>query len=196
MAQWEFLTGRGTAGMARMEKLAPELNGDLQSLVLSQLAIWKLETGDGKTAVDLANQAVTRASSPGVRNVSEMCRYVVSGSRGASSKMANAYALLFAKKFREALPFLQAVYGETNPAADGQVRTLLAWAYVETGAMDKAAQLLESYPLPLSSGELLFASMMFPRYLQLRGVVLERAGKRDEARKSEELYLKYAGTTK
>jgi hypothetical protein len=34
---------------------------------------------------------------------------------------------------------------------------------------------------------------MFPRYLFLRGMVLEQEGKRDEARKSYELYLKYAG---
>jgi hypothetical protein len=45
----------------------------------------------------------------------------------------------------------------------------------------------------LSSGEPLFASLIFPRYLFLRGAVLEHAGKRDEARKSDQLYLKYAG---
>ena len=39
------------------------LNGDLQSLAFSQLAIWKLESGDKKAAADLANQAVTRAQS-------------------------------------------------------------------------------------------------------------------------------------
>ncbi len=112
----------------------------------------------------------------------------------SGSKMADAFALLFAKKYREALPLLQAAYGETNPSADGQVRTLLAWAFVETGAIDKAGKLLDSYPLPLSSGEQLFASLIFPRYLFLRGAFLEQAGKRDEARKSYELYLKYAET--
>ncbi len=88
---------------------------------------------------------------------------------------------------------MQATYSETNPSADGQVRTLLAWAYVETGATEKAAALVDSYPLPLSSGEPLFASLIFPRYLFLRGGVFDKAGKRDEARKSYELYLKYAG---
>ncbi len=194
MAQWEFLTGRRKAGMARMEKLAPESNGDLQALALSQLAIWKLETGDGKAAADLANQAVTRAQSPQVRGISAACRFIASGTSASSgSKLVDAYALLFAKKYREALPLLQAAYSETNPPADGQVRTLLAWAYVETGAAEKAAALVDSYPLPLSSGEPLFASLIFPRYLFLRGAVLEQAGKRDEARKSYELYLKYAG---
>lgn len=194
MAQWEFLTGRRKAGMARLEKLAPELSGDLQALGLSQLAIWKLETGDGKAAADLANQAVTRAQSPQVHGISAACRFITSGTTASSgSKLVDAYALLFAKKYREALPLLLATYSETNPSADGQVRTLLAWAYVETGATEKAAALVDSYPLPLSSGEPLFASLIFPRYLFLRGAVLEKAGKRDEARKSYELYLKYAG---
>ncbi len=57
----------------------------------------------------------------------------------------------------------------------------------------KAGPLLEQYPLPLSSGDPLFASLVFPRYLFLRGVVLEQAGKRDEARKNFELYSKYGG---
>ncbi len=194
MAQWEFLTGRRRAGMAQMERLAPELNGDLQALALSQLAMWKLETGDGKAAADLANQAVTRAQSPQVHGISAACRFIASGTTASSgSKLVDAYALVFAKKYREALPLLQATYSETNPSADGQVRTLLAWAYVEAGATEKAAALVDSYPLPLSSGEPLFASLIFPRYLFLRGAVLGQAEKRDAARKSYELYLKYAG---
>ena len=48
LAQWEFLTGRGKVGMDRMEKLAQGSNGDLQALALSQLSIWKLETGGGR----------------------------------------------------------------------------------------------------------------------------------------------------
>jgi hypothetical protein len=66
------------------------------------------------------------------------------------------------------------------------VRTLLAWAYVETGAGGKAGPLLDAYPLPLSSGESLFASLIFPRYLFLRGTVLLEA-------KNLQLYAKYGG---
>jgi tetratricopeptide (TPR) repeat protein len=194
MAQWEFLTGRGTEGIARMEKLAAGSNGDLQSVAFSQLAIWKLETGDRTAATDLANQAVARAEGPFAREMSAASRFFASGTApGSGTTMTNAYALLLAKKYPEALPLLQANYGSTNPSADGQVRTLLAWAYVETGAIDQAAPLLDPYPLPLSSGNPLFASVVFPRYLFLRGVVLEKAGKRDEARKSFELYSKYGG---
>lgn len=197
MAQWEFLTGRRKAAVDRVEKLATKLEGDLQAMALSQLAVWKLEAGDGKAAAELANQAAAHAQSPQVRGISAVCRYITSGSAVSSgSKMADALALVLANKFREASPLLQAVYAETNPSADGQVRTLLAWAYVETGAIDNAAPLIDAYPLPLSSGEPLFASLIFPRYLFVRGAVLEHQGKKDEARRSQELYSKYAGTTK
>jgi Flp pilus assembly protein TadD len=194
MAQWEYLTGRRSAGMARMEKLTPALSGDLQALAFSQLAIWKLEAGDRKTAADLATQAVTRAQSPQVRGISAACRYITSGSTASSgSKMADALALLFAGKFQEAVPLLQAVYSETNPSSDGQVRTLLAWAYVETGAVDKAASLTDAYPLPLGPGDPLFASLIFPRSLFLRAAVLQHQGKHDEASKSLQLYSTYGG---
>jgi hypothetical protein len=197
MAQWEYLTGRRKAAVARMEKLAPGLNGDLQSLAFSQLAIWSLETGERKAAADLATQAAGRAQGPQARGISAMCRYIASGSAASSgSKLADALALLFAKKFQEAVPLLQAVYSQTRPATDGQARTLLAWAYLETGAIDKAAPLLDVFPLTLSSGEPLFASLIFPRYLALRGTVLQKEGKRDEASKSFALYSKYGGPTK
>jgi Flp pilus assembly protein TadD len=197
MAQWEFLTGRRKAGMARLEKLTPGLSGDGQSLALSQLAIWKLELGDRAAAADLANQAAARAQEPFARQMSAACRYFASGiDPGSHTTLTDAYALLFAKKYREALPLLQAIYGATNPTADGPVRTLLAWAYVETGALEQAAPLLNVYPRPLSGGNSLLASLAFPRYLLLRALVLEHQGKADEAKGSRELYLKYGGTTK
>ena len=194
MAQWEFQVGRRSAGMARMEKLTQELNGDLQSLALSQLSVWKLETGDGKAATDLAKQAIAGAQSPVVRKMSAIAAVIAAGGATSSgSKMADTYALLFAKKYREALPLLQGAYTETNPSADGEIRTLLAWAYVETGAIDKAAGLVENTPLVLSFGEPQFTSPILPRYLFVRSVVLDRLGKKDEARRSRELYSKYSG---
>jgi hypothetical protein len=41
--------------------------------------------------------------------------------------------------------------------------------------------------------EPLFAGLIFPRYLYLRGAVLDKGGKRAEAKRSYELFLKYAG---
>jgi tetratricopeptide (TPR) repeat protein len=186
-AQWEFLTGRRKAGMARLEKHSATMEGDFGTIGLCQLSIWKLAMGDAKGAAQLAAQAAARAVSPQARNLSAVAQVIV------GRNPANAYALLFALKYQEAIPLLEAMYHATNPSFDGQIRTLLAWAYVETGRVGEARALLRIYPIPLSSGESMFASLIFPRYLYLRGVVLQDEGKRAEAKQSYELYLKYAG---
>jgi Flp pilus assembly protein TadD len=178
-AQWEFLTGRRKAGMARVEQILAALQGDTQTLALCQLSIWKLQTGDAKAAADLAGRASATAQSPQARNLATTFR--------------DQYALLFALKYAEARPALEAKLRETNPAADGQIRTLLAWDYVELGRIEEARKLLALYPIPLSSGDPLFASLIFPRFFYLRGVVLEKEGKRAEAKQSYDLYRKYAG---
>jgi len=197
MAQWEYLTGRRGAGMHRMEEFAKRSSGDFQSLAYCQLAIWKLDVGDKKAAADLAREAEAGAQSPLVRKMSTIAAFIAAGGATSSgSKIVDAYALLFAGKYREVLPLLQAAYADTNPSGDGEIRTLLAWAYLETGAIDKAASLVESTPLVLSFGEPQFTSPILPQYLFVRSAVLEHQGKKDEARKSQELYSKYVGTTK
>ena len=193
-AQWEFLTGRRKAALARLEKLVPAVEGEAQALALCQLSIWKLETGDSKAAADLAAQAVASARTPRLRNLSAVCRYLTAMPASSSGlPAADAYARLFERKFTEAVPVLEGLYRETNPAADAQVRTLLAWAYVESGRMPQAQQLLERAPIPFSSAEPLFADLIFPRYFYLRGAVFQNQGKRAEAKQNYELFLKYAG---
>jgi tetratricopeptide (TPR) repeat protein len=195
-AQWEFLTGRRKAAIARLEKLVPTVEGDAQALALCQLSIWKLETGDSKAAAELAAQAVPGARSPRLRNLSAVCRFLAAMPVPSSgSPLADAYARLFERKFAEAVPLLEGLYRETNPTNDGQIRTLLAWAYVETGRAKEAQQLVARSPIPFSSGEPLFAGLIFPRFFYLRGAVLEQEGKRAQAKQSYELFLKYAGDT-
>lgn len=197
IGRWEFLTGRRGQAIARMQKVAADGTGDLPALALCQLAVWNLQLGNRTAAADFANQAAARAQSSQVRGVAGLCRYLASdGDSGSGSKMAQALALVFANRFREAIPLLQSLYADTNPSADAQVRTLLAWAYVEAGSISEAAKLIKVYPLPLSSGDPLFASLIFPQYLQVRATVLESEGKKDEAARERELYVKYAGATK
>jgi tetratricopeptide (TPR) repeat protein len=193
-AQWEFLSGRRKAGMARLEHLIPSLEADAQSLALCQLAIWKLQTGAAGEGAELVRKAEGLARSPRTRSLSAICRIVAGGPGGAAgSGVAYAYALLFARKFADAVGPLEAMYSQTNPAVDGQIRTLLAWADVETGQPAEARKLVQIYPLPLSAGDPVFASLIFPRFLYLRGVVLEKEGKKSKAKQSYELFLKYAG---
>ena len=193
LAQWEFLTGRRKAAMAGLERAIGSMDADGQSLGLSQLSIWKLETGDAKRAGDFASQAVARAATPQARNVGLICRAIASGTGRSGSRAADAYAFLMARKYSEALPLLEALFGETNPSGDGQIRTLLAWTYVELGRVADARALTKTYPLPSSIGEPLLASLAFPRFLFLRGVVLQNEGKGGEAKRCYELFLKYAG---
>ena len=193
-AQWEFLTGRHQAAIARLEKLVPSVEGEAQALALCQLSIWKLARGDSKAAADLAARAVPGARSPRLRNISAICRFLAAMPVPSSgSPLADAYARLFERKFAEAVPLLEGLYRETNPSTDAQIRTLLAWAYVETGRVKEAQQLVERTPIPLSSGEPLFSDLIFPRYFYLRGAVLQQEGKRAEAKQSYQLFLKYAG---
>ncbi|HEV2690191.1 MAG TPA: tetratricopeptide repeat protein [Bryobacteraceae bacterium] len=192
-AQWEFLTGRRKAALTRIEQVLPSLPGDTQILALCQLSLWRLETGEAKAAVDLANRAAAGAQTPQARSLSDTFRIIATMQpSNTGSRNANAFALLFSRKYSEALPLLEAAYRETNPSADGQIRTLLAWVCVELGRLDDARKLVGLYPIPLTSGDPLFASLIFPRFLYLRGVVLEKE-KRAEAKRSYELYLKYAG---
>jgi tetratricopeptide (TPR) repeat protein len=193
-AQWEFLTGRRKNAIARLEKLIPSLDGDSKALGMCQLSIWKLATGDRQAAAALAGQAENIARSQRIRSLSVTSRLLAtSPSGGTGSELTDAYALLFAQKFPQALPVLEKLFHQTNPNGDGQIRTLLAWAQAESGHLPEAQRLLDPTPIPLSSVEPLFAGLIFPRYLYLRGAVLDKGGKRAEAKRSYELFLKYAG---
>jgi len=193
-AQWEFLTGRRKLGMARLEHLIPSLEPDRQALGLCQLAVWKLEIGAAKDGTELAGKAEALAKSPRTRNLSAICKIIAAPPVSAPGPaMAYVYALLFARRYAEAIAPLEAMYRETSPTGDGQVRILLAWAYVEAGRVAEARKLVQIYPLPLSAGDPFFASLIFPRIFYLRGAVLQNEGKRAKAKQSFELFLKYAG---
>ena len=94
-------------------------SGDFQSVVLSQLAIWKLDVGETKAAADLAAQAATKAQSPqaaghqrdvrGHRLWFDRLRFEAGRCLSAAIRAAN---------YRETLPLLQAVYSETSPSAE------------------------------------------------------------------------------
>ena len=193
-AQWEFLTGRRSEAMAGMEKTIAALAGDDQSVALSQMAIWKLQTGDSKAARDFATQAAARAAGPLARSLSAACRAIVTAPATASgSPLADAFALLLARQYKQATPLLEDLLRRTDPSRDGQVRTLLAWAYLRTNRITDADRLLRIFPIPLSSGESVFASLVFPRFVLLRAEVFEQQGKRAEAKSAYQLFLKYAG---
>jgi tetratricopeptide (TPR) repeat protein len=193
-AQWDFLTGHRKQAIQALQAAVAHLDANSAAIALCQLSVWKLETGDQKAAADYAQQAAERATSPTARRQSAICRFLAGGeSESTGSSTVDALALLFQRKFAEALPALETAYRETSPNSDGQIRTLLSWANVEAGRVQEARALLRLYPLPLASGDVLFASLTFPRYFYLKGAVLDQEGKHEEARKLFQLYLKYSG---
>jgi Flp pilus assembly protein TadD len=106
---------------------------------------------------------------------------------GGAEPLSRAVVHLLAGRFAEAAPSLEQVYRATMPTSDGLVRTLLAWSYARTGRPQEAARLLDLYPIPLSGGgNPILSSLVFPRFVQLRGEVLH-------SQKDQQLAAKYAG---
>jgi tetratricopeptide (TPR) repeat protein len=113
----------------------------------------------------------------------------------AEGKLAAVYQMLEAKQFAEAVPLLQSLIAEADPLAPEQFNVLLAWALVETGRIQEAAPLLETYGAPQAGLEGPFIRFTFPRVFLLKAQVLDQQGKGREAGAMREIYKKLSGTT-
>ncbi len=162
-----------------------------------QKAQWEFLTGRRMKAIEAMEKlvgSVDGESQKLARRQLAVWEVEAGDSRALGSiELTGPLSQLLAGKFREALSALEAAFQKANPSNDGAIRVLLAWALVETGSIDRAAKLIEICPLPLSSGEPMFASLIFPRYFALRAAIFEKQGKADEAKKNRELFIKYGG---
>jgi tetratricopeptide (TPR) repeat protein len=178
-SQWLFITGRRRQAMDALASLAGAARGDLRAYAEAQLAIWKVQTGDRSEAQRLAHAAVQDAASPRVAGLAAICSAAVGA--GAPSQLpaqaqqaAETYRLVFARDFQAASQRLRELYARSTPGSDGDVRTLYAWSLVETGRASEAAPLVQLYPIPLNPrSDLVFTSVMFPRFLAVRGAALK-----------------------
>ncbi len=204
-AQWEYSTGRRKQAIAR---LGPMLEGPqpaLASLAAAQASIWLLETGDASQARQYALRAA-----PG-NPFAVACRFLSEPPASASEwavraerafpepgqaglkQYALASALLLSKHFPEAAAHWRKIYESMPPGSLDPVDVPLAWALVETGQLAPAEPLLASYGIPDALREHPFLSLSFPRIFFLRGALLERQGRRQEARANYELFLRLSG---
>ncbi len=204
-AQWEYLTGSRKQAIGRLSRFADTAKGAAGSLAFSELAIWSLETGDRGRAHAWAMRAAPAGtlttilrfltgppatpSEWAARAEDEFPRPAQSGVK----EYALSYALLFAKEFAAAVPKLTRLYQQTPPSSLDEVNALLAWAFVESGQLKEAGPLLETNAIPDPIGEHVLLSLGFPRVFYLRGVWLERQGRREEARMSYRRFLDYSG---
>jgi len=204
-AQWEYLTGRRKQAIARLDQVVQAPQTALASLAAAQLSIWRLETGNAAQA----RQDALRAG-PG-HPLSGACRLWTEPPASASEwavraerafpeasqaglrQYALGYALLFSKHFPEAAVCWTKLYQQTPPGSPDPVEVQLAWALVETGRFAPAEELLAANPIPDALREHPFLSLSFPRVFFLRGVLLERQGRRQEARANYEMFLRLSG---
>ena len=109
----------------------------------------------------------------------------------ANTGLLQAVGFLLSGEFAQAVAPLEAAERGMHPANDGQVRALLAWAYVESGQIEKAKPLVRLYPLPVSQAEPLLNSLVFPQFLKTRATALAGEAGSDPQR-DQQLYSRYS----
>ncbi|HTQ52879.1 MAG TPA: hypothetical protein VMI94_00370 [Bryobacteraceae bacterium] len=190
-AEWQWATGARRAAVGNLERLAAN-----DARVDTQLALWWLELDDGARAAEHARKAVAEAT-PASAAVSSLIAFLAGVSPPPSppvlNEYARAYALLFAKQFQPAAPALEHLYAQPTGELDNGLSLLLAWAYVETGQWQKAEPLLRLTPLPQAVGLPVLYSLYFPRLFWLRGVTLDKEGRRRESAAYFALFRKLSG---
>ena len=159
---------------------------DIAAHAYGHLSVWKMQAGDRAGAQVFAQRAMQAAKGEPARRLAALSIFVSSDAvpvadwitraerafpdprLGLLKRYALAYAFLLAGHFREAVPVLKEMYDQTPPAEDGHVRTLRAWALIESGNVAEARPLLARYPHPQVSSDSAFESLTFPRLLALR----------------------------
>ncbi|MGH9631407.1 MAG: tetratricopeptide repeat protein [Bryobacteraceae bacterium] len=211
-ALWLHMTGRSKQAVSELEKFiaGPEVPGDAAAVARSQLALWALESGDASRARELARKGLASGSSPAARSLAEVVTFLSSRAASAADWKSRAervistpgqetlgrqllgYALLLNRHFREAVPVWQQIYAAAGPHSNGDTRTVLSWALVESGTFQEASALLDRFPLPPRHPEPGFSTLTWPRFFDLKARILEKTGQPDRARTFRELYQQYS----
>jgi len=213
-AQWSWISGRRKAGYQDMATLAHESeSGQLRegaSLAYAQLAIWSMLLDKRDAAVEMSRKAaamLTPASAPWVllaiflaQPPAAPAEWTARAERVAPNpvlapirNLGLAAALLLGKEYQAAIPVLQELIDNGNPAADEGVPVMLAWAYLETGRVQDAAPLLRFNPLLPTTGLGPLTALYFPRIFYLRSVTAQKQGKPDEARENLRMFQQLSG---
>jgi tetratricopeptide (TPR) repeat protein/TolB-like protein len=207
-AEWEFLTGRKSQAIARLEgfarRMPPEPAAGLASQVYTQLAVWELELGDRTRAREFAGQAqgaqasgwvarfLTGPPAPPAEWKHRAMELLPRPEDERTREWMLGCALLLQKEFQAAVPVLSDLYQHSAPEPHEILPVLLAWAQLETGDTGDAARLVQRNPVPAAAADI-FATLAFPRLLMLRAAVLEKEGKDAEAASARRLFVSLSG---
>jgi tetratricopeptide (TPR) repeat protein len=204
-AQWKYLSGRRREAVAMLDKVAAQA-----PLLQPQIVIWELSLGDRAAAVSRAARLASAvpqpvpvmvavssfltqpAAAPAEWEARARLTFAQPGQELLRHQMT-AYALLFQRDFRGALPYLRRAYERMNPTTEEGLPVLIAWAMMESDQWNGMTGLVGPSPVPPASGPGLLASLYFPRMFYLRGRNYDRLGKHDQAVENYRLFLKLAG---
>ncbi len=211
-AQWRYLAGRREqaieqlTGFVRKDPSPPEAVSE----ACSQLSAWFVAAGDRRLARVYADQAAATAVSPSSKALAAINRFLSEPAAapdelaararqrftgpgdGPARRLALSYALLLEGSYSAASPLLGEAFRETSPMMPNHANILLAWALVGGGRAMEAADLLSIYWMPQPGGDHPFVFLAFPRVFQLRSTVLEKQGRRNEARQALALFRKFS----
>ena len=208
-AEWSWATGRRTQALTQMDTFAKASEtGPLRELgarAYSELAIWQFLLGDGAAAARASAKAIALAG-PASAGIAAVARFLVQPAatpdewarragdpNDTVQQYALAYALLAGREFGPAANVLERLYAEGAGSNAEGLPVLLAWAYLETGRLKQAEDLVRLNFIPGSSGTGPFFAFYFPRLFQVRATVAQRTGRTADERTDLELFRKLAG---
>ena len=210
-AEWQWITGRRKAAYEALQEVARKPS-PIASAAWAQLSIWSLIQGDRGAAQQMSAKAmsVVNAGSAADAAVAQFLsqppataaewqaraeRSLPNPAQHSVRDTVLAYALLLSRDFGPAAGVLRRLYESTSPATGNEgLPTLLAWAEMESGRDQDAAQLLQPYPVPPISGPGMFTALYFPRIFELRARVEQKAGRSQQAQANLAILAKLSGS--
>ncbi|MEO7653931.1 MAG: hypothetical protein ABIZ80_26025, partial [Bryobacteraceae bacterium] len=198
-ATWAYFSGNRKDAIVGMNALAAGGAGKLASAARAQLAVWLLDAGDRAGAASHVTglaplfQFLAMPSAPAAAWEKRAAAVFPDSGQTAIRRRALAYALLLDRHFASAAELLEKSIADAAPSPADASSALLAWALIETGRADRAAPLLQRFPVPSVLGPAPLDALIYPRIFHLRQLVAEKKGDGAEAEKNKRLFATLSG---
>jgi tetratricopeptide (TPR) repeat protein len=197
--RWQYVFGHSATAETAMRHLVAEGPQETRALAAASLTLWALAAGDETSAARWAAEAKRLPPSPWNQRWAGISQILAGGGGppppGVDSSEAHqveAVARSLRGQWRQAVPLWEQVLREQGPGADALAREMLAWSLVESKRTPDAAKVLKAgWPIVGSLDP--FASLVYPGLFHVRAVIAGAEGRAEEARRMEDLFLRYAG---
>lgn len=212
-AEWSWISGRRKLALTQLSAFAQSCeNGPLKELAsrgYSEMAVWQLLLED-RAAADAMLRKAFQFAGPSTAGSALLVRFLLqpaaspaewtsradlllrNPAQAALRDLMLAQAFLMNRQFDSAAPLLQHLY-DSGGTADESLPVLLAWADLETGRLDRAAELLRWNPVPPMGGQGFFMAIYFPSVFDLRSRVAEKQGRHEDSRAAAQVFQHLVG---